>query len=113
MVLAPQLPAPRPQGRPAACLVPIQPDGDRPPLFLVHGIGGRVLTFNKEFGNEFIEGRTVEGGGEYIGTNHPLWCAYAEKFGFKKLMIHEEEGLSYPVVVGGKLYLREQDAIWC
>jgi amino acid adenylation domain-containing protein len=37
--------APRPQGRPAACLVPIRPDGDRPPLFLVHGIGGRVLNY--------------------------------------------------------------------
>jgi thioesterase domain-containing protein len=36
---------PRREARPASCLVPIQADGDRPPLFLVHGIGGRVLNY--------------------------------------------------------------------
>jgi amino acid adenylation domain-containing protein len=37
--------APRDAARPAACLVPLQTGGDRPPLFLVHGIGGRVLNY--------------------------------------------------------------------
>jgi thioesterase domain-containing protein/aryl carrier-like protein len=32
--------------RPACSLVTIQPRGSRPPLFLVHGIGGSVLVFN-------------------------------------------------------------------
>jgi monoamine oxidase len=64
-------------------------------------VGGRVLTFSKSFGNEFIPGRTVEGGGELIGTNHPLWCAYAEKFKFEKLMIEEKEGVAWPVVIDG------------
>jgi monoamine oxidase len=65
-------------------------------------VGGRVLSFGPAHGNEFIAGRTVEGGGELIGTNHPLWCAYADKFGLERLMITETEGLSFPVVIGGK-----------
>ncbi len=65
-------------------------------------VGGRVLSFGPAFGNEFIAGRTVEGGGEFIGTNHPLWCAYAEKFKLERLPIVEAKGLAYPVVIGGK-----------
>jgi amino acid adenylation domain-containing protein len=33
-------------GESAPSLVPIQPCGQRPPLFLVHGLGGEVLTYN-------------------------------------------------------------------
>jgi monoamine oxidase len=33
-------------------------------------ISGRVITFDN-----FIPGRFVEGGGELIGANHPLWAA--------------------------------------
>ena len=65
-------------------------------------IGGRVLSFAKKFDNEFIPGRVVEAGGEFIGNNHPLWCAYAEKFKLEKLVIMEKEGVAFPVVIGGK-----------
>ncbi|HVU63250.1 MAG TPA: FAD-dependent oxidoreductase [Phycisphaerales bacterium] len=65
-------------------------------------VGGRVLSFAAAHGNEFIPGRSVEGGGELIGTNHALWCAYAEKFKLERLPIMEPEGLTYPVVIGGK-----------
>jgi monoamine oxidase len=65
-------------------------------------LGGRVVSFGPEHANEFIAGRTVEGGGELIGTNHPLWCAYAEKFKLERLPITEAEGLTFPIVIGGK-----------
>lgn len=63
--------------------------------------GGRVLSFNKQFGNEFAPGRTVEGGAELIGSNHPTWVAYAEKFGLEWLVIEEADDLKYPVVIDG------------
>jgi len=39
-------------------------------------VGGRV----QSLGDEFIPGKTVEGGGELIGSNHPLWNSYARHF---------------------------------
>jgi monoamine oxidase len=39
-------------------------------------VGGRVHSLSN-----FIKGKTVEGGGELIGSNHALWQAYAEHFG--------------------------------
>jgi len=39
-------------------------------------VGGRVLSFF-----DFVPGSVIEGGGELIGANHPLWNAYAKKFG--------------------------------
>src|SRR5690606_10488883 len=39
-------------------------------------VGGRVLSFA-----DFVPGRVVEGGGELIGSNHPTWVGYAERFG--------------------------------
>jgi monoamine oxidase len=38
-------------------------------------VGGRVHSLDK-----FIPGKVVEGGGELIGTNHPLWNSYAKRF---------------------------------
>src|SRR5215510_7597074 len=34
-------------------------------------VGGRVLTLRG-----LVPGKTVEGGGELIGANHPTWIAY-------------------------------------
>jgi monoamine oxidase len=42
-----------------------------------HRVGGRAYSFR--FGHNKI----VEGGGELIGRNHPLWCGYAQNFGLK------------------------------
>jgi monoamine oxidase len=39
-------------------------------------VGGRVHTQD-----DFIPGKVVEGGGELIGANHPLWNSYAKRFG--------------------------------
>ena len=36
-------------------------------------VGGRVRSFNN-----VIDGWVVEGGGELIGSNHPMWMAYDE-----------------------------------
>jgi hypothetical protein len=40
--------------------------------------GGRVRTDRK-----FIPNDPVELGGEWIGTNHPTWLAYAQEFGLR------------------------------
>ena len=40
--------------------------------------GGRVMTDRK-----FIPGDAVELGGEWIGTNHPTWLAFAQEFNLR------------------------------
>jgi monoamine oxidase len=42
-------------------------------------VGGRVHSLT----DEFINGKTMEGGGELIGSNHPLWNSYAQHFGLR------------------------------
>src|SRR6266581_7541778 len=39
--------------------------------------GGRVLSMP-----DMVNGKIVEGGGEFIGANHPTWAAYKQLFGF-------------------------------
>jgi len=41
-------------------------------------VGGRVDSLP-----DFVEEKTVEGGGELIGSNHPLWNAYRMRFGLE------------------------------
>lgn len=60
-------------------------------------LGGRVLSFN-----DFIRGKNVEGGGEFIGSNHPTWLAYKELFGLEFLDVSEEEDLDSRVVIDGE-----------
>ena len=70
-------------------------------------IGGRVLTFK-----DLVPGKTVEGGGELIGSNHPAWVAYAKQFGLEFLDVSEED-LEFPIVLGGKrLTGDESEALW-
>ena len=38
-------------------------------------VGGRVVTFR-----DLVPGKHVEGGGELVGSNHPTWVAYADRF---------------------------------
>jgi monoamine oxidase len=62
-------------------------------------IGGRVLSFA-----DLVPGKNVEGGGELIGSNHPHWVAYKEKFGLDFLDVTEGvEGSDAPLMLGGKL----------
>lgn len=60
-------------------------------------VGGRVLTFT-----DFVDGRVVEGGGELIGSNHPSWVSYAEKFGLEFLDVTEVEDSEFPIILNGK-----------
>lgn len=72
-------------------------------------IGGRVLSFNATNKNEYIKGRNIEGGAELIGSNHPMWVAYKEKFGFDWWDVTEDEGeAEAPVVIDGKLLSWEE-----
>lgn len=66
-------------------------------------VGGRVLSFK-----DLIEGKNVEGGGELIGSNHPTWVAYQEKFGLEFLDVTEEEDASMPVFLKGKMLSDEE-----
>lgn len=61
-------------------------------------VGGRVLSFK-----DLIKGKNVEGGAELIGSNHPTWVAYAEKFGLKFLDVSPEDDLNMPIHLDGKL----------
>ena len=70
-------------------------------------VGGRVISFK-----DMVVGKTVEGGGELVGTNHPRWIRYAERF---KLPLIEatEDDAEAPIVLGGKrLTSDESDALW-
>jgi len=71
-------------------------------------VGGRVLTF----GN-LVKGKSVEGGGEFIGTNHPTWLAYSKKFGLKLFVSGEDENADQPLLLEGKrLSAKEAKALF-
>jgi len=61
-------------------------------------VGGRVLTFH-----DFVPNRTVEGGGELIGSNHPAWLAYARRFELSFLDVTDNQTLTDPVYLDGHL----------
>ncbi len=63
-------------------------------------LGGRVVTFAN-----LVPGKHVEGGGEYIGSNHAAWVAYKERFGLDFLDFSADEGESdYQFILDGKHY---------
>lgn len=66
-------------------------------------VGGRTLSFA-----DFVPGATVDGGGELIGSNHPLWLAYAERFGLELASIPDDNDLDFPVLIGGELLSSER-----
>jgi monoamine oxidase len=59
-------------------------------------VGGRVHSLR-----ELIPGKSLEGGAEFLGSNHPHALAYAAKFGFEFLDVSEPEGVP-PMILGGK-----------
>jgi monoamine oxidase len=65
--------------------------------------GGRVISFG-----DFINGKTVEGGGELIGTNHRHCLKYANKFGLTFLENTDEEGAHSPLILKGKALSRPE-----
>jgi monoamine oxidase len=58
-------------------------------------VGGRAHSFH-----HIDKGKTVEGGGELIGSNHPLWCEYAKTFGLK--LDNAKDYGNSPVRIGGQ-----------
>ena len=66
-------------------------------------LGGRVLTFK-----DMVDKKWCEGGGELIGSNHPMWVKYAEKFELKFIDVTDDEELSYPVHLMGQLRSDEE-----
>jgi monoamine oxidase len=71
-------------------------------------LGGRVLSFG-----DFVKGKNVEGGGELVGSNHPTWVAYADRFGLEFIDVTEAEDVESPIVVGGRrLTAEESEKLW-
>jgi monoamine oxidase len=71
-------------------------------------VGGRVRSFRN-----FIDGRVVEGGGELIGSNHPMWMAYGKQFGLRFSDVTELEADKAPIILDGKRYSgKELVAVW-
>ncbi len=69
--------------------------------------GGRVFT-----DRQFIPGKHVELGGEFIGENHPTWIAYAKKYKLQLDEAAEYEG-DTALILGGKLIPAEKaDALY-
>ncbi len=72
-------------------------------------VGGRVMSLNDANGNALVAGKNVEAGGELIGSNHPLWVTYAEKFGLSFLDVSESE-MDYPLYLGGTVISGEESS---
>jgi monoamine oxidase len=71
-------------------------------------VGGRVISFG-----DFVKGKTVAGGGEFIGANHPTWIAYAQHFGLKFLDVSEDKRNESPIVLAGRrLTAKESRKVW-
>ena len=70
-------------------------------------LGGRVLSFS-----DLVPGKNVEGGGELIGSNHPMWVAYAEQFGLEWLDVTESEDAAPIYIDGKRLSEEEEEKLW-
>jgi monoamine oxidase len=71
-------------------------------------VGGRVISFT-----DFVPNKVVEGGGELIGSNHPTWVAYKDRFKLDFLDVTEDKDHEAPIVLGGqKLASEESDKLW-
>ena len=69
--------------------------------------GGRVFT-----DRQFIPGKNIELGGEFIGSNHPTWLAYVKKYKLKLDELAETEG-DTALLLGGQLVPTERaDALF-
>ena len=66
-------------------------------------VGGRVHSLK-----ELVPGRNVEGGGEFLGANHPLALAYAAKFGFEFLNVSDDDVAPPPTILGGRKLTGEE-----
>jgi monoamine oxidase len=55
--------------------------------------GGRTVTVE-----HLVKGHHMDGGAELIGSNHPLWLSYADRFhlGFSEVLEYDES----PIIIG-------------
>jgi monoamine oxidase len=67
-------------------------------------VGGRVHSLR-----DFILGKTVEGGAELIGSNHPLWCSYARNFGLSFSDVNDYG--NSPIRFGGRTLTFEESSM--
>jgi monoamine oxidase len=71
-------------------------------------VGGRVISFT-----DFVPNKHVEGGGELIGSNHPTWVSYKDRFKLEFLDVTEEEDLEAPIMLDGKkLASADSEKLW-
>ncbi|HET7695804.1 MAG TPA: NAD(P)/FAD-dependent oxidoreductase [Vicinamibacterales bacterium] len=70
-------------------------------------LGGRVLSFR-----DLVPGGTMEGGAELIGSNHPIWNAYKERFKLSFLDVTDEDGEAPIVLNGRRLNAAEAEQLW-
>ena len=70
-------------------------------------VGGRVISFR-----DLLPGGTLEGGAELIGTNHPIWMDYQQRFKLSFTNVAEEDAEA-PIVLGGRrLSAAESERLW-
>ena len=70
-------------------------------------VGGRVLSFH-----DLVPGGSMEGGAELIGTNHPIWMEYRQRFGLSFVDITEEDAEAPIVLEGRRLKADESEQLW-
>jgi monoamine oxidase len=70
-------------------------------------VGGRVLSFK-----DLVPGKNIEGGGELIGSNHPTWVAYKDKFGLDFIDVTEGEDEAPIYLDGKRLTAEDGDKLW-
>ena len=66
-------------------------------------IGGRVDSLD-----DFDDGKVVEGGGELIGSNHPLWNKYRQDFSLH--FTNTDDYANSPVRIGGRTLTFDESA---
>jgi monoamine oxidase len=67
-----------------------------------HRLGGRVWSLD-----DVVPGKMVEGGGELIGLNHPMWRAYARRFDLPFWNVSEPT--DSPIIIDGKRLNKRQE----
>jgi monoamine oxidase len=73
-------------------------------------VGGRVVSME-----DIVSGKIVEGGGEFIGANHPRWIGYAERFGIDLRPSEPDNAdqLEWPILVKNRFLAKpEADPVW-
>jgi monoamine oxidase len=70
-------------------------------------VGGRVVSFH-----DLTPGAAMEGGAELIGTNHPIWLEYAERFKLPFVKITEEDAEAPILLNGRRLTAAQSEQLW-